>query len=55
MGVRNLYFQRIDYVNFEILILENDPLAKSWKHAISLKPLGQDRSIVMSLISTPAD
>jgi hypothetical protein len=45
IGVRNLHFQRIDHDNFEILTLENDPLVKSWKHAISIKPLGQDRSI----------
>ena len=44
-GVRNLHFQRIDQINFEILTLENDPLVKSWTHAISIKPLGQDRSI----------
>jgi hypothetical protein len=54
VGVRNLYFQRIDHVNFEILILENDPLVKSWKHAISIKPLGQDRSIYRDVIDIDA-
>ena len=49
-----LYFQRIDHVNFEILILENDPLVKSWKHAISIKPLGQDRSIYRDVIDIDA-
>jgi hypothetical protein len=54
--VRNLQFQRIDQVNFEILILENDPLVKSWKHSISVKPWGKtDRFIAMSSISMPAD
>jgi len=38
-GVRNLHFQRIDQINFEILSLENDPLVNSWTHAISIKPL----------------
>jgi hypothetical protein len=54
IGARNLYFQRIDHVNFEILILENDPLVKSWKHAISIKPLGQDRSIYRDVIDIDA-
>ena len=54
IGVRNLHFQRIDHVNFEILILENNPLVKSWKHAISIKPLGQDRSIYRDVIDIDA-
>jgi hypothetical protein len=53
-GVRNLHFQRIDQVNFEILTLENDPLVKSWTHAISIKPLGQDRSIYRDVIDIDA-
>jgi hypothetical protein len=54
IGVRNLHFQLIDHVNFEILILENDPLVKSWKHAISIKPLGQARSIYRDVIDIDA-
>ena len=54
IGVRNLHFQRIDQTNFEILTLENDPLVKSWKHAISIKPLGQDRSIYRDVIDIDA-
>ena len=54
IGVRNLQFQQIDQVNFEILILENDPLVKSWKHSISVKPLGQDRSIYRDVIDIDA-
>jgi hypothetical protein len=53
-GVRNLHFQRIDQVNFEILTLENDLLVKSWTHAISIKPLGQDRSIYRDVIDIDA-
>jgi len=53
-GVRNLHFQRIDQINFEILTLENDPLVKSWTHAISIKPLGQDRSIYRDVIDIDA-
>jgi hypothetical protein len=34
--------------------LENDPLVKSWKHAISIKPLGQDRSIYRDVIDIDA-
>ena len=52
--MRNLHFQRIDQINFEILTLENDPLVKSWTYAISIKPLGQDRSIYRDVIDIDA-
>jgi len=54
IGVRNLHFQRIDQKNFEILILENDPLVKRWTHAISIKPVDQDRSIYRDVIDIDA-
>jgi hypothetical protein len=54
IGVRKLHFQRIDQTNFEILTLEHDPLVKSWKHAFSVKPQGQDRSIYRDVIEIDA-
>ena len=54
IGVRNLHFQRIDHVIFEILTLENDLLVKRWNHTISIKPLDQDRSIYRDVIDIDA-
>jgi hypothetical protein len=53
-GVRNLHFERIDQMNFQILTLESDPLVKRWNHTISIKPLGQDRSIYSDVIDIDA-
>jgi len=54
IGVRNLHFERIDQMNFQILTLESDPLVKRWNHTISIEPLGQDRSIYSDVIDIDA-
>ena len=54
-GVRNLHFQRIDQINFEIRLLRTTLWSKAGRTRFRSSPWVKiDRSIVMLLISTPA-
>jgi len=54
LGIRELYFERIDQLAFRIVTRESDRLVRSWDHTISITPLGANRSIYRDMIDVDA-
>jgi hypothetical protein len=54
VGVRDLYFERIDQNAYCVVTRESDPLVRSWNHTIALTPSGRHRSIYRDVIDIDA-
>ena len=54
LGVRTLHYESIDEANYEIQTRESDLLVKHWDHLISVKPLGDNRSLYRDTIDIDA-
>ena len=54
LGVRDLYFKKIDQRAYRIVTHESDRLVRSWDHTISVTPLGPNRSKYRDVIDIDA-
>jgi hypothetical protein len=54
IGVRTLHFEKIDETNYQLQSREHDPLIARWDHLISIKPLGDNRSVYRDTIDIDA-
>ena len=54
IGVRTLHIEKIDHKNYQIQSREHDPLIARWDHLVSIKPLGDSRSIYRDTIDIDA-
>jgi hypothetical protein len=54
IGVRSLYFKRIDEAAGVRETRESDPLVKRWDHRVTIRPDGADRSVYRDEIDIDA-
>ncbi|SDR60499.1 hypothetical protein SAMN05519103_06860 [Rhizobiales bacterium GAS113] len=54
IGIRAIHFERIDQQDYEINTREHDPLVRRWDHQVSVRPLGESRSIYRDTIDIDA-
>lgn len=54
LGVRELYFERIDQRALRIVTRESNRLVRRWDHTISVTPFGANRSIYRDVIDVDA-
>ena len=54
LGVHTVHITKIDQGNYEIQSREQDPLIRRWDHLISIKSLGDSRSIYRDTINIDA-
>jgi hypothetical protein len=54
IGVRTLHFEKIDQTNYQLQSREHDPLVARWDHLISIKPLGDNRTVYRDTIDIDA-
>ena len=54
IGVRELYFERIDQNGCRIVTRESDPLVRSWNYTITITPIGPNRSKYRDVIDIDA-
>jgi hypothetical protein len=53
-GVHTFHFERIDHEKYEIQSCEYSPLIKRWDHLISIKSVGEGRSLYRDMITFDA-
>jgi hypothetical protein len=54
IGVHTLRFEKVDQEAHEILTHEHDRLVARWDHVVSVRPLGENRSIYRDIIDIDA-
>jgi hypothetical protein len=54
LGVREIYFERIDHRALRIVTRESDRLVRKWDHTILVRPFGPNRSIYRDTIDVDA-
>jgi hypothetical protein len=54
IGMHTLHFEKIDHEAREIRTHEHDRLVARWDHVVSVRPLGENRSIYRDLIDIDA-